>query len=209
MKESEKAAFMGKIAAGLAHEIKNVLAIIRESAGLVEDLAAIGKSAPGDEKCVRALARVAEQVKRGVDIASTLNTFAHLPDHALDRVDLRAAAQQAVTLSARFARLKGISLDTAVCDTPVMARTDPLALQALLFLAVDAVMNGIETGDTLTLSVESGGTASIKITAGASTWTPPVLGQELRDLAESLCFTIRVGQTPVMELEWSAPRLDK
>ena len=42
----EEIAFMGKVTASLSHEIKNTLAIINESVGLMGDL--LGKDAPGD-----------------------------------------------------------------------------------------------------------------------------------------------------------------
>lgn len=40
MKENENSeiVFFGKITAGITHEMKNVLAIIKESSGLMEDL---------------------------------------------------------------------------------------------------------------------------------------------------------------------------
>jgi hypothetical protein len=43
--ENRKAAFMGRITAGVTHEMKNVLAIIKESAGLMEDFLKISQDA--------------------------------------------------------------------------------------------------------------------------------------------------------------------
>jgi len=45
-RESRKAAFMGRITASATHDMKNVLAIIKESAGLMEDLIALHKDLP-------------------------------------------------------------------------------------------------------------------------------------------------------------------
>ncbi|MCP3901564.1 MAG: sensor histidine kinase, partial [Desulfobacteraceae bacterium] len=40
----DKAAFFGKITASITHEIQNVLAIIKENAGLMEDFLLINQS---------------------------------------------------------------------------------------------------------------------------------------------------------------------
>jgi hypothetical protein len=82
--ELEKAAFMGRITAGVTHEIKNVLAIIKESAGLMEDLFELSKdhAPPPREKFLRTLTRITEQVRRGVDLATNLNEFAHTSDES-------------------------------------------------------------------------------------------------------------------------------
>jgi len=39
-------AFFGRITAGVTHELKNVLAIVNESSGLMQDLLALSKEAP-------------------------------------------------------------------------------------------------------------------------------------------------------------------
>ncbi len=74
-------AFMGRVTAGVTHELKNVLAIIKESAGLIEDILALNKdlAGPHQEKVVRVLSNIRQQVDRGVDLSSRLNAFAHSP----------------------------------------------------------------------------------------------------------------------------------
>ncbi len=42
-RDLSETAFMGKITAAITHEMKNVLAIIKESAGLMEDLLSVAK----------------------------------------------------------------------------------------------------------------------------------------------------------------------
>ena len=92
MKEQDnrEAAFLGKITAGITHEIKNVLAIIRESSGLMEDLLSLAQQetfAHG-EKFSNALSTIHEQVNRGVELVNRLNRLAHSPDEPEARVDL-------------------------------------------------------------------------------------------------------------------------
>ena len=65
--EDRDAAFVAKITAGATHEIRNVLAIIKESAGLVTDVihSLGGRPLSNPDKVVRAVGRIDAQVSRG------------------------------------------------------------------------------------------------------------------------------------------------
>ena len=103
-----EAAFLSAMTTSTTHEARNVLAIIKESAGLVEDLVQV-YGARGNldlEKVTRALERIDSQVKRGADLLTTLNRLAHTLDQDLSRVELNQEVEQLVRLSQRFARQK-------------------------------------------------------------------------------------------------------
>ena len=70
-------ALWGKITAGITHEMKNVLAIINESSGLIGDIMKAGKKAPVkyQDKIILALEKVSRQVNRGVEISNSLNRY--------------------------------------------------------------------------------------------------------------------------------------
>ncbi len=69
LSKTEEIGFMGKVAASLSHEIKNTLAVINESAGLMGDL--LRKDAPEDwpsySRFNDLLASIEEQVQRSAD----------------------------------------------------------------------------------------------------------------------------------------------
>jgi len=74
--------FFGRMSASISHEIKNVLAIINENAGLLDDFALMAeKGMPLDP---RRLGKVAEslmkQVRRADAIVRNMNKFAHSVD---------------------------------------------------------------------------------------------------------------------------------
>ena len=103
-----EAAFLSAMTASTTHEARNVLAIIKESAGLVEDLVQISgtRGSLDREKVGRALKRIDLQVKRGADLLTTLNRLAHTLDQDLSAVELNQEVEQLVRLSQRFARQK-------------------------------------------------------------------------------------------------------
>ena len=80
--KAKEIAFMGKITAGITHEMNNVLATIKESGGLMEDIFALcrDQQIPHQDKFTRSLTTIKEQVKRGVELSTRLNRFAHSMD---------------------------------------------------------------------------------------------------------------------------------
>ncbi|MEJ2236131.1 MAG: hypothetical protein P8X67_19675, partial [Syntrophobacterales bacterium] len=105
-------AFMGKVTASLSHEIKNTLAIINESVGLMGDL--LLQDAPENwpqySRLTELTASIEEQVQRSADIIKRLNQFAHSMDKSLVDIDLNELVQEITTLAQRFARLKRVQL---------------------------------------------------------------------------------------------------
>lgn len=186
--ELEKTAFMGRITAGVTHEIKNVLAIIKESAGLMEDLIEISKdqAPPPREKFLRTLTRINEQVRRGVDLAANLNEFAHTSDERVAGVDLNLAVAQSALLSQRFARLKGMTVNAETCQKTVQMSTDPLALQMLLFHAVELIMGRVDVGSVITLKPTCNNGNRVLISADAR----PNESRKTSNLAEGTLWEI-------------------
>ncbi|MBI4965480.1 MAG: hypothetical protein HY913_19540 [Desulfomonile tiedjei] len=151
--EARKAAFMGKITAGVTHDMKNVLAIIKESAGLMEDLMALDKNnaLPHKEKFSRSLSRIMDQVARGVDLSTKLNSFAHSPDEQETNMDLNEAIGQTTFVCHKAASLKGMSVKAVRHEKSVPVVADPLALQMLLFQCVVQLMDIVDAGSTIVL----------------------------------------------------------
>lgn len=151
--ETNEAAFMGRITAGVTHEMKNVLAIIKESAGLMEDLLALSKDSPFPhrEKFSSILSKIRGQVERGVDISTRLNAFAHSPDRRSTSVDLNELATGLALLVERFARTRKVLLKVVAQDRPVQIVTDPVKMQMLLFECMEVILDGVPQGSTVTI----------------------------------------------------------
>ncbi len=148
--EAQKAAFMGRITAGVTHEMKNVLATIRETSGLLSDLLTYGdaKNIPQREKFLSTLDIVQEQVNRGVAMMTMLNGFAHRPDAAVGSFDLKPLLDQFAALSGRFARLKGatIAVNGAGAVTIV---ADPMLLMVALFSCLELSLAKVKSGGSI------------------------------------------------------------
>ncbi|MBW1765954.1 MAG: hypothetical protein JRJ65_02760 [Deltaproteobacteria bacterium] len=152
MREQETA-FIGKITAGVTHEFMNVLATIRETSGLMEDLLALSRetSFPHLEKFSRILTTIKKQVTRGMEISGRLNRFAHSMDKPRARVEVNEIMDQLVFLMQRFTKLKHITLNINPVEPPLVIFIDPFRLQLILVECVEYCMDHIATGGVITL----------------------------------------------------------
>jgi len=169
-------AFFGKITAGITHEIKNVLAIIQESTGLMEDILAVipDEILPHKDKFQISLKRILSQVDRGVNITTRLNRFAHSPDHSHASLDLNEITEQMVLLASRFARLKLVVLESSPSDPALIITSDPVLLEMALFESIEILLNVTGSGGKITLSPRK---IQNKYVLGVS-WEATVLSEE-------------------------------
>jgi signal transduction histidine kinase len=146
-------ALWGRIAAGLSHDLNNVLATIRESAGLMQDLLrAVGPEAiPHRDKFDRALGSVQKAVGRGVDLTGHLSRWAHTTDHERAEIDPDEAARLVVFLLDRQARLRRVSLAAAPGKRLPRLRTSPAGLVLALADLVEQALAAAPEGATITL----------------------------------------------------------
>ena len=147
-------AFMGKITAGITHEMNNVLAIIRESAGLMEDIFAISKEGPlpHKEKLDQALARIEGQVSRGVELNKELNRFAHSMDSPEADLKIDELLVHIQALNARFARIRQVELNVQMPSSAGQIRTNPFLLLQLFCSCLESCLEWTEAGGQVELS---------------------------------------------------------
>jgi C4-dicarboxylate-specific signal transduction histidine kinase len=154
--EDREAAFVAQVTAGTTHEIRNVLAIVKESAGLIEDLIyAFNKRGSLDqEKLMRSLGRIDAGVARGTEILANLNRFAHSLDQAQDAIDLTQEIQQVASLCQFRARGKRHVLKVQPGGQNLTVVVDPFRFQMSLFAAVGCCLEQLPEGSTVSISTD-------------------------------------------------------
>ena len=150
--------FFGKMTASISHEIKNVMAIINESAGLLEDYTLmVEKGLPIDPQKLKVVARrVTKQIQRADDITKNMNSLAHSVDHFQKSVDLGEILELAVGLSKRLADMRSITLGLKLPTDPPSVITSPFHLQNLIWQVLDFAMDASGDGKTVGLTFETG-----------------------------------------------------
>jgi signal transduction histidine kinase len=135
--------FFGQISTSISHEIKNVLAIINENAGLLEDLTFMAdRGHPLDPARLKIMAAtVKKQIGRADAIIRNMNRFAHSVDQPVTTVNLNELVELTVTLTARFATMKNVQLDLQLPQDPLKIQTAPFLLMNLMWLCLDFCMS--------------------------------------------------------------------
>jgi nitrogen fixation/metabolism regulation signal transduction histidine kinase len=154
--------FYGKMTASITHEIKNVLAIINENIGLLEDLTLMAdRGVDLDAERLKRLSRVVmKQVNRADDIAKNMNRFAHSTDVSLKTVDLNNTLDLVVALANRFASMRGVTLELKLHPEPIDIKTFPFFLMNLLWLCLDFAMSAVGDGKVVELVAEKQGSGA-------------------------------------------------
>ncbi len=148
--------FFGLVSASISHEIKNVLAIINENAGLLEDLVLMTeRGQPLDPPKVKALSgKVKTLVRRGDEIVKNMNRFAHSVDEPVERVDLGDVVDLMVRIAQRIADMRRINLDPKAPTETVSFLTKPFLLQNIIWLCMIQAMDMVDDVSTIGLGAE-------------------------------------------------------
>jgi signal transduction histidine kinase len=93
--------FFGKVNASISHELKNILAIISETAGFLNDLTDLAKQGKDLklsllESCSES---IAEDIQRGFATIKRMNQFAHSVDVPIKEIDIFETLELTVNLS--------------------------------------------------------------------------------------------------------------
>jgi len=159
---SEGTAFIGRVTASVSHELKNVLATISETAGLLSDLLELAAHDRDldREELLSCSGTITNQIRRGFTVVKSLNVFAHSSDHPVTSVDLNQVVQLVRELASYLSYASSVELesDDAV---PIMVTTRPLLLEDLVYRVVVAAFRsaGPNGSIRLTTGIDPSGAA--------------------------------------------------
>ncbi|GEM_PF-946133 len=146
--------FFGRIIASYSHEIRNVLAVINETTGLMNDLLTYVYKDQSEkrDKLINLLVSVTGQLQRGEELSTCLNTFAHAPDKAENRIDVTYYLDTLVKLSTKIAARRNLELQVKEKKKKLFLNTSPIEFLATVFSAVDCCF--LIAGDRATIILD-------------------------------------------------------
>ncbi len=153
--ETGKLASIGELAAGIAHEINNPVAIMVEEAGWIQDLLEEEEFQKSDnlEEFNRALKQINTQGQRCKGITHKLLSFARKTDSRVKDIFVNEMLDEMIHLSSQRAKYDSIKIRSQFeKDLPAIQASESELQQVLLNLinnAMDAMGN---TGGTITLT---------------------------------------------------------
>lgn len=144
--ESGKLATIGELAAGIAHEINNPVAIMVEEAGWIEDLLEEEdlKKADNLEEFKRALMQINTQGKRCKEITHKLLSFARKTDATVNDVQVNDAIREIVSLTSQMAKYNKVIIDTKLNKAVPYLRISPAELQQVILNLINNAIDAME-----------------------------------------------------------------
>jgi C4-dicarboxylate-specific signal transduction histidine kinase len=141
--EPREVALIGRLIAGMTHETKNVLAIIKESSGLLQDILRLkkGKNAASPEQIEKIASRIEVQVARGNQQLAALNWLAHSMSDRGSSVGVNELSSGVLDLTQRFARLKQVDLELQPTDRDATVHADVARLLFVLVTCIEYCLN--------------------------------------------------------------------
>lgn len=159
--ETGKLASIGELAAGIAHEINNPVAIMVEEAGWIEDLLEEEDFKKGKnlDEFQRALKQIRVQGHRCKDITHNLLSFARKTDGKVKKLQLNALIEEMVRLSSQRAKFGNVAIETDLkVDLPLIDASE-IELQQVFLNLINNALDAMEKGGgtlKITTHVENG-----------------------------------------------------
>jgi len=155
--ETGKLASVGELAAGIAHEINNPVAIMVEEAGWIEDLLEeeeFGESENLDE-FKRALKQINSQGERCKEITHKLLSFARKTDSTLKDVQINDQVAEIVELSSQMAKHNKVVILTELQENLPFITISPSEMQQVLLNLINNSLDAMaKNGGTIKIATK-------------------------------------------------------
>jgi len=169
MEYTNKLATIGRLAAGIAHEINNPMAIINEKAGLMGDLIGSMSQFPNKEKFLLLTESIRQSVDRCSTITHRLLGFARRMDVEIEVIDLNEVILEVIGFLENEALHHNVDVQLKLADDLPQISSDHGQLQQIFLNILNNAFSAVEDGgmviittwehdaDTVGVSIEDNG----------------------------------------------------
>jgi len=145
--EAGKLASVGELAAGIAHEINNPVAIMVEEAGWIQDLLDEGlEKSDNSREVQRALNQIRNQGTRCKDITHKLLSFARKIDPTVKQVALNDLVREMAILCEQRAKFVNVIIETSLGNDIPDVAASPSELQQVFLNLINNALDAMEPG---------------------------------------------------------------
>jgi two-component system NtrC family sensor kinase len=161
---TNKLASVGRLAAGVAHEINNPLAIINETAGLFKDrLPGLGEF-PDKEKVLVDIDSILNAVDRCSTITHRLLGFARHMDVGHEPIGLVQLIKEVLGFMEKEAAYRGINVHWKVDDDMPTISSDRGQLQQVFLNIINNAFAALDDGGQMEISIQHLGDDRVEVT---------------------------------------------
>jgi signal transduction histidine kinase len=161
---SNKMATIGRLAAGVAHEINNPLAVINEKAGLIKDLFSMKEASARDEKLMKTVNAIIFSVERCAKITRRLLSFMRNTGVVTEGVNLKETIQEVLGFLSKEAEYRSLHMSVQVDDDVPQITSDRGRLQEILLNVINNSFAAMQDGGHLEVAVKRVKEDSVAVT---------------------------------------------
>jgi signal transduction histidine kinase len=151
---TNKMASIGRLAAGVAHEINNPLAIIQENAGLLQDLISAEAGTPDRDRLSTITQSILKAVDRGSTVTHRLLGFAKRMEPYTERLALGPLLEEVLGFQGKEAEYRNITVHLVVPEDLPDIHSDRGQLQQVFLNILSNAFAAVEDGGEINISVE-------------------------------------------------------
>jgi len=151
---ANKMASIGRLSAGVAHEINNPLAIINEKAGLIKDLFMYKADYANDPKLIGLINSVISSVERCAGITRRLLNFSRNSDMKLKSVDLKQTICDVLGFMGKETEYRSIRVNVTVSDKVPTFESDLGLLQEIFLNLITNAFTAMEDGGLFEITAD-------------------------------------------------------
>jgi two-component system NtrC family sensor kinase len=144
-------ASLGRLSAGVAHEINNPLAIINEKAGLMKDLLGLQEDFPGKAKFTSQVDAVLKAVERCRSITHRMLGFARRMDVKIEGLNLNEVIQETSSFLVREAEHRNVGLVLDLDPDLSLIESDRGQLQQVILNILNNALAAIPSQGTISV----------------------------------------------------------
>jgi two-component system NtrC family sensor kinase len=156
-------AAVGQLAAGVAHEINNPLALINETAGYVKDLFTITETYSQDEELIENIDSILEAVERCGRITRQLLGFARKFDIQTQKIKLKEVISDVLNFHKKEAEYRNITVNVDIPEENLEIESDRGKLQQIMLNLVNNAFQAVAEGCRLDITATRNGLDKVVI----------------------------------------------
>ncbi len=149
LESSSRLISIGRLAAGIAHEINNPLAVINENAGLIKDLFALKKKYKADQRLMELIDNVLESVERCGETTKQLLGFARHFEPTIQPLQLNKVISEVLSFFRKEASYRNISINIDIPEDFPVIYSDHGSLQQIFFNLINNSFQAMNEGGRL------------------------------------------------------------
>ncbi len=166
MEYSNKLASIGRLAAGVAHEINNPLAIINEKAGLLQDLVTVGPDIENRERLIASVDSILRSVQRCKKVTHRLLGFARHMDVKTETIDLESLLKEVLGFLEKEAEYRNVTVNFRVDPNLQTIRSDRGQLQQVFLNILNNAFAAVSEGGEIGIEITGEGADRVAVTVG-------------------------------------------